>query len=264
MNALKVLLAMTLALPSIAEARPEIVDLDLYEQEFNSREGEDTVPLKALINRYYGGRVDLSAYDLQAVMVSAKSRRGAGKISLLVGDRLSAPQVIEGNPRDYETPRAGFYRYSFVAPGSASRGVWQLKIQGNIKIDTIRVRMRLSTGGGGGGYPGRYDSFRIGRVGSGNPFGGWDTDTVQSTLGGRFLGLELRLNQGIGLEVRDIQVICRDGRTCFSARVDNTLEDHRPLRLLFRGPLDVKSVRVRIRSLGLSIPGSKADVFLLR
>lgn len=265
MNALKVLLAMTLALPSIAEARPEIVDLDLNEQEFNSAAGEDTVPLKALINRYYGGRVDLTDYDLQAVIVKAKSRQGGGRISLLVGGRESAAQVIAGNPRDYATRRVGFNRYDFAVPGATARGVWQLKLQGNIKIDTIRVRMRLEGGGGGGGgLPGRYDSFRIGKVGSGNPFGGWDTDIVQSTLAGRFLGVELRLDQGIGLEVRDLEVVCRDGRVCFRQALNDNLEDRRPLRVLFRAPLDVKSVQVRIKSVGISIPGSKAEVFLLR
>lgn len=255
MTTLKLLLAVTALLPSMAYARPELVDLDLREREFNSADA--VIPLRNLVERHYGGRVNLEDFRLDSVEVLAKSQRGAGEIYLSTGAATSVVQRISGNPRDYDTPRVGYALYSFLSPRE-SRGVWDLHLRGNLKIDRIRVFLSEDR------RPPRGEYYRIGSIGNGNPFGGWDTDVVNNPQVGRFLGVALRLSRGIGLEIRDIQVICRDGRVCFQREIGAELDDRRSLQLNFRGPLNVQSVRVRSRSTGLSIPSSKADVFLVR
>lgn len=114
------------------------LELMLRDQEFISNQMEDTVPLKALINQQYG-RVDLKNYHLKRVAVFAKSRAGQGRISLVTGQDESLAQRIDGNPRDYRVDGRFYNRYVFTAPGLETRGVWQLKLRGNIKIDRIVV-----------------------------------------------------------------------------------------------------------------------------
>lgn len=114
------------------------LELVLRDQEFISAQGQDTVPLKALINRQHG-RIDLQNYDLKRVAVFAKSRAGQGQISLVTGQDISQAQRIAGNPRDYRVDGQYYSRYVFTSPGLEARGVWQLKLQGNIKIDRIVV-----------------------------------------------------------------------------------------------------------------------------
>ncbi len=120
--------------------RPERYVLDLFGQEFNSQQGEDTVPLKRLLMSKYG-QIGLQHKQLARVVVFAKSKFGRGQMQLLVGDSISYPQTIYGNPQDYHH-QGGYYRYVFDNPGGYSHGVWQLKMQGNIRIDRIAVVVR--------------------------------------------------------------------------------------------------------------------------
>ncbi len=114
--------------------------LDLNGQEFNSGQREDTIALKQLIQRRYGN-VDLRGLDVTRVSVMAKSRAGQAQMKLLVGQRQSPAQRIAGNQRDYMLP-GRFHNYIFQSPGRDSGGVWQLKIQGNVKVDRIMVEVR--------------------------------------------------------------------------------------------------------------------------
>lgn len=114
--------------------------IDLNGQEFNSGQREDTIALKALILRKFGN-VDLRGLDLTRVTVMAKSQAGRAQMSLLVGNHIGQPQQIQGNPRDYFLP-GRFSTYVFGSPGRDSAGVWQLKIQGNVKVDRILVEAR--------------------------------------------------------------------------------------------------------------------------
>lgn len=114
--------------------------LDLRGQEFNSAQREDTIGLKQLIQQRYGN-VDLRGRDITRVTVQAKSQAGQAKMGLLIGNRGTLPQTIAGNPRDYMMP-GRFQAYAFQSPGRDSAGVWQLKIQGNVKVGQIMVEVR--------------------------------------------------------------------------------------------------------------------------
>lgn len=114
--------------------------LDLRGQEFNSAQREDTIALKQLILQRYGN-VDLRGRDVTRVSVQAKSRAGQAQMGLLIGNRGTVPQRIAGNPRDYMMP-GRFGHYVFQSPGRDSAGVWQLKINGNVKVGQIIVELR--------------------------------------------------------------------------------------------------------------------------
>jgi len=133
-------LSSTLAL---ADEPAERFVLDLNGREYNSQQGEDTIPLKAMIRQKYGDQ-DLEDADLVRVAVVAKSQFGRAQLSLLVGTDLSRPEIIQGSPQEYARP-GGFARYLFASPGRESAGVWQLKLQGNVKIERIAVVVRDKT-----------------------------------------------------------------------------------------------------------------------
>jgi|GEM_PF-3785160 len=114
------------------------LELNLQEEEFSSRHGTDTVALKALLRRHYG-HLPLEQMDLKKVVVLAKSQMGRAQMSLLTGHQMSAAQTIAGNPHVYHRRAVGLQRYIFQARGREGRGVWQLKIQGNVKVARIMV-----------------------------------------------------------------------------------------------------------------------------
>lgn len=114
------------------------LELNLHEQEFNSRQGEDTIALKALIQRQYG-HLPLERMDLKKVIVLAKSQAGRAQMSLLTGHEMSGAQTIAGNHHAYHRRGVGFQRYIFQSRGLEGRGVWQLKIQGNVKVARIMI-----------------------------------------------------------------------------------------------------------------------------
>ena len=114
------------------------LELNLQEEEFSSRHGTDTVALKALLRRHYG-HLPLESMDLKKVVVLAKSQAGRAQMSLLTGHEMSAAQTISGNPHVYHRRAVGLQRYIFQSRGREGRGVWQLKIQGNVKIARIMV-----------------------------------------------------------------------------------------------------------------------------
>jgi len=93
------------------------------------------------MNQY--GQIGLQYKQLARVVVFAKSKFGRGQMQLLVGNSISYPQTIYGNPQDYHY-QGGYYRYVFHNPNfdGFSQGVWQLRLRGNIKIERIAVVVR--------------------------------------------------------------------------------------------------------------------------
>ncbi len=133
----------------------ERLPIHLNGQEFQAMRGQDTVPLRALLERTYGRGIT-AGRDLLRVVVVAKSRFGRGQMQLLVGNTISYPQTVFGHPEAYDYP-GGYYRMVFDNPaGHFSEGVWQLKLQGLIRIERIVVVTRNRYVGGPYPYPGPH------------------------------------------------------------------------------------------------------------
>lgn len=130
----------------------ERLPIQLYGKEFRAMRGQDTVPLRALLERAYGRGIT-AGRELVRVVVVAKSRFGRGQMQLLVGNSISYPQTVYGQPAYYDYP-GGYYRLFFDNPaGPFSEGVWQLKLQGLIRIERIVVITRNRFVGGPDSYP---------------------------------------------------------------------------------------------------------------
>jgi hypothetical protein len=122
--------------PLIGHAQLQRIQLTV-DQEFQGRE---VVQLKRLILEQHP-RTAIQQLQLVNVRVQAKSAAGRAQMALNVGGAVSMPQTVAGNIRDFNnwTPRS-FHVHDFDAPASPNpQGVWQLDLQGNIKIARIIV-----------------------------------------------------------------------------------------------------------------------------
>ena len=78
---------------------------------------------------------ELHEADLISVKIIAKSKRGRGTVSLLVGDKQTTPCPIEGWPQNFHRSETNtFYDIYLDNPNWDASGRWQLFFIGNIKI----------------------------------------------------------------------------------------------------------------------------------
>lgn len=135
-----------------AEARRDL-DINFNDQIFHNN---GTIFLKQEINRQYPG-VRLERADLVNVRLVAKSRMGQGTAALRVGPQTSRPVVVRGRPQDFNSSQPNtFDRIDFRNPSRNSAGVWQMELNGNIKVRRVVVTIDENNGGPGPGPgPGR-------------------------------------------------------------------------------------------------------------
>ncbi|MEO0335873.1 MAG: hypothetical protein AAF202_05745, partial [Pseudomonadota bacterium] len=108
----------------VAKKRNKVVTLELNHSVMKAGQGDDTLYLKTLSQQQHG--LDTSKYNLVSVRVVAKSARGNGKAHLLVGQKASAKQGIDGT-RDKFQSKAHYKPVTFKNPKNNSNGVWQIK-----------------------------------------------------------------------------------------------------------------------------------------
>ena len=115
------------------------------------------------------------------------------------------------------------------------------------------------------GRPGRLGRLSfIGSFSTGTPFR-WDHDTLGVYGFGRMVhGLTLRLASGNNVTIGDISVTCRGGFVCYRSGQVGTVGRGYPLRVNFYRALDVQSIRFTSRVEGITLGGSRVDVFLLQ
>lgn len=112
--------------------------------------GAQSIPLKQLLKQQYNIRVE--DYELVGVRLVAKSRQGQGTAALKVGNWVSNAIRVPGNPQDYNRPGPRtFSDMDFDNGSRRENGVWQIQLQGNIKVRKIVVIAERNFGGGGGG-----------------------------------------------------------------------------------------------------------------
>lgn len=112
-----------------------------YVLDFNDwhLQGQSTIALKQELQRRYGN-LPFQRMDLQRVVLLAKSAYGGARATLVVGPQQSNPQIIPGNPRDFQNPANYTYtRLRFNPPSGNDRGIWQLHINGNVKVRRVVV-----------------------------------------------------------------------------------------------------------------------------
>lgn len=126
------------------------ISVQLYGQQFR---GLSTLKLKKLIKQQ-NPMINLQMAKIKKVVLVAKSKRGMGEASLIVGQDSSYPEYINGSPRQFhsESPRS----YSTVVLQNTSydsAGKWQIELQGNIKVKEVIITIQT-----------KRNSFEVGPV----------------------------------------------------------------------------------------------------
>lgn len=125
--------------PQPAPNNNERIVLQFNDQHFQGR--DQTIFLKREIKSQYP-RMNLQQKELLFVRVVGKSKHGHGTATLSVGQTLSSPYTLDGNPGDFASNAQ--YTYNPVRiqnPAASSQGAWQLKLKGNIKIKRIALML---------------------------------------------------------------------------------------------------------------------------
>lgn len=128
----------------MATTRLEVVNISMYEQESN---GVKILPLKRLISMQ-NPSLDLSDAELESVILTAKSRMGAGEASLIVGQNVSYPVNIPGRPRAFDSMAPRSYRpitLNNSLGSSYGNEKWQIELRGNIKVQNILVKIKVKS-----------------------------------------------------------------------------------------------------------------------
>ena len=116
----------------------------------NGREyfGRNTLYLKRMINRLCDDTLPLGRLRLAGVKLVAKSRMGLGYARLRVGPNEGRRHRIGGFSRDYGH-RGQFDRVMMRNPSrfGNSRGVWQIKLRGNIRVRKVVILLDHGRGG---------------------------------------------------------------------------------------------------------------------
>ena len=126
------------SLPVFAEA--EINSLELLPGDIILKPGT-ALKLKALALQTNPG-LDVDKASLIAVEVLAKSREGKGTLRLRVGNQQTSWAQVAGTVKTFDNNEpASYSSIKIRSPGEGSKKVWQLIINGYIKIHKITLYM---------------------------------------------------------------------------------------------------------------------------
>ncbi len=135
---LSLVLAMLLIPATAFSATRLVIDFD----QMHVRGRNMILPLKRHIREHFP-EIDLHDYKLVKVKLVAKSRKGHGQSRLIVGSWDSSAQRIGGKPRKFHrNNRRTYKKMTFENNAGTSRGRWQLRLDGNIKINRVVVKLR--------------------------------------------------------------------------------------------------------------------------
>ena len=115
------------------------VTLDMYGQHLK---GLSTIFLKKELKNEFPG-IDINQKKIKSIVLLVKTKQGAGRVSLRVGDSVTMSETVHGNPYDFQSSRS--YTYDKVElhnPSYSSRGPWQVNLNGNFKIEKIVVKFK--------------------------------------------------------------------------------------------------------------------------
>ncbi len=87
-------------------------------------------------------RLNLNRTDLIEVVLVAKSQRGRGRATLVVG-KSQDDYRVDGNPRDFRSRDSRTFDRLFMQNYSSnSNGIWQVHFQGNLIVRRLIIHMQ--------------------------------------------------------------------------------------------------------------------------
>lgn len=140
--------------------------------------GDNTIFLRRELNAQYP-HLRLQGADLLRVRVVGKSRHGRGQASLEVGGYEVDRATLGGVPADFHNDVPYTFSRVDLMNNYDSRGPWQIKLRGNIKVR--RVVVIVQTRGGSG--PGRTVSVEC---------SSWGNAYATCAAGGRIQSIQVQ------------------------------------------------------------------------
>ena len=123
-------------LPIQVYAEPKINSLELPLADITLKPGT-VLKLKALAIKVKP-EIDINNMQLLAIEILAKSQQGKGLIRLRIGNKVTAWQKISGNKDTFNSKQAeSFSTTKIRSPGTGKGQVWQLLVNGYIKVRKI-------------------------------------------------------------------------------------------------------------------------------
>jgi hypothetical protein len=99
--------------------------------------GFNVLKLKQLAKQQHPS-LNLQQMKLSSVKLVAKSKRGMGQATLLVGQNFGLSETIGGNRQEFHVEAPYTYdRVRLSSNGMNSQGKWQIELQGNIKVKKV-------------------------------------------------------------------------------------------------------------------------------
>lgn len=99
--------------------------------------GSNIIKLKQEI-KYQHPMVNVQRLKLKAVKLVAKSKKGMGKATLIVGHDMSYPINVNGSPYEFHNDSGYTYdKLKIQNPSYSSKGKWQIELKGNIKVKKL-------------------------------------------------------------------------------------------------------------------------------
>jgi hypothetical protein len=138
-------LATVMAIPSMAQAARRVV-LQYNDTVFRTRTGADTLHLKQKLRNQHG--INASRFNLLSAKLVAKSRRGGGEARLKVGQNTSRWKRVTGHQDDWNVRRPRTFDRVEFTNRRRSNGVWQIKMQGRIKVRKVVLSIERKRGPG--------------------------------------------------------------------------------------------------------------------
>ena len=146
--------------PSQAEAQrhglKERVVVDFFGQQYRGQ--GNILKIGRHINQQLG-RGSLQDYEIRRVKLVAKSRRGQGQATLLIGRQNAGSYNVPGVPRDFGVESSWTYHEIVMRPNMRHQSMpVQIELRGNIKVDRVVVVLKPIRHGGGHG---RVERVRV-------------------------------------------------------------------------------------------------------
>jgi hypothetical protein len=128
------------------QQRAQNIKIHMYGEHLR---GQNVLKIKQLLKQQTG-MMNLQGVQIKKVTLIAKSKKGRGQATLVVGQSAEYPETIGGNPRAFQSvsPRS-YDRVTLVNTTGSSQGKVQVELQGNIKVKEIIVTIVKKNSRGG-------------------------------------------------------------------------------------------------------------------
>ncbi len=128
-------LCATLLITTVALSADRVLELNFYGEKFKN----ESIGIKNAIKRQYRN-LKIKNFNLDKVVVVAKTKNGNGRASLVVNGYRSSGAVVDGYPREFRRPgnfdRVTLHNYSY-----GSRGAWKVRLDGVFKVKKLKVHL---------------------------------------------------------------------------------------------------------------------------